>query len=345
MLRQRLCHNMLMLKRKRSKWLLIWYPVIGIALVNLVLQLIVFSQQTQALGRANWMIFAAALYVQFISYVVLVPAMQSFYAEAGIRLGFKRTLQLVVAGIGLGKVMPGGDYLFWRKMLRREPDGVGVTTQYTILYYSFIVPALIVVFVAFEIICLTLYNARLDPSLAGKFILIPVIFTATIVVVGVFYKFFHMRERIRAVASRHLGSAVISPWNIIRQRKISRATLAKFACGSLASWIIEGVTLYFCLRAMGQNPPPELAVFAFAFSRLFTLLPLFPGGVGETETAVTLFFAAYGYPVGSVLTATVIFRLITFWVPITAAAIIYAVFSAHTRAGRHKPKNGERTTT
>lgn len=99
---------------------------------------------------------------------------------------------------------------------------------------------------------------------------------------------------------------------------------------SLTLWTVAGhanlfVLLVICLRAVGIDRSvlglaPILA--AFAFGRLVTAVPLTPGGLGVMEVGLVGALGAVGQaPEAEVVAAVLLFRFLTFAVPLPLGAI------------------------
>ena len=83
------------------------------------------------------------------------------------------------------------------------------------------------------------------------------------------------------------------------------------------------------LRVMGVSDDEVgwaevLAVFAFA--RLLTAIPLTPGGVGVVELALITGLTRAGGDAAQVVAAVLLFRLLTYVLPIVLGAFTYVVW-------------------
>jgi uncharacterized protein (TIRG00374 family) len=96
------------------------------------------------------------------------------------------------------------------------------------------------------------------------------------------------------------------------------------------------LVLLACLRVMGVSEQEAgwaevLAVFSFA--RLVTAIPLTPGGVGIVELALIGGISAAGGERAEVVAAVLIYRLLTYVVPIVFGAITY-LYWRHNKSWR-----------
>ncbi len=97
---------------------------------------------------------------------------------------------------------------------------------------------------------------------------------------------------------------------------------AATAASNLALWLV----LLASIRGMGLSQaqlPWQTSLAAFAFVRLLTVLPITPGGAGVTELGlVGILAAGAGHKAAGQITAAVLlYRAVTYLVPIPAGAI------------------------
>jgi len=84
------------------------------------------------------------------------------------------------------------------------------------------------------------------------------------------------------------------------------------------------------------------ALAVFAFARLLTAIPFTPGGLGVIELALITGLAAAGGPRASVAAAVLIFRALTYVLPIPIGLATY-VFWQRNRSWRREPNSAPRT--
>src|SRR5262245_40723517 len=108
---------------KRWNWKVLWYPIAGVVLVDLLYQALLAWRLAGKLADANPAFLSLAVLNQLAMYVVLVPAMQVFFAAAKISLSWRRTFGLLATGLAFARIVPLGEYLVWRTGLRKERGG------------------------------------------------------------------------------------------------------------------------------------------------------------------------------------------------------------------------------
>jgi uncharacterized protein (TIRG00374 family) len=101
--------------------------------------------------------------------------------------------------------------------------------------------------------------------------------------------------------------------------------LAEGIGGALMLTVIYVLCLAACIRALGGSLPiASIAVVYLTSSALGSLAPT-PGGLGAVEIALSAGLTAVGLDNATALSSVLLFRLLTFWLPVPAgwAAFIY----------------------
>lgn len=83
------------------------------------------------------------------------------------------------------------------------------------------------------------------------------------------------------------------------------------------------VTLAFSFLTFGQLPPISVLTFAYALSMISGWVTLSPAGLGAAEATLLLVFLGFGLDPAQSIGAVLVFRFISFWIPIPAGAISY----------------------
>ena len=108
---------------------------------------------------------------------------------------------------------------------------------------------------------------------------------------------------------------------------------------SAASWRISAMPAraatrrgfdYFALlcslHAVGADPRPSLVLLAYVAAELLALLPFTPGGLGFVEAGLVGTLTVSGVSASDALSATLLYRIVAYWLPLPAGAIAYLVF-------------------
>jgi hypothetical protein len=79
-------------------------------------------------------------------------------------------------------------------------------------------------------------------------------------------------------------------------------------------------------RFVGANPHPSLVLLAYTSAELLALVPFTPGGLGFVEAGLAGTLTLAGVPGGDALAATLLYRLVSYWLPLPAGGVAYALF-------------------
>lgn len=88
--------------------------------------------------------------------------------------------------------------------------------------------------------------------------------------------------------------------------------------GNLLLTLGYGVALYASVAAVGAEIPIATATLIYVSGNAVGSIVPTPGGLGAVEAALTAGLTAAGVPAGEAFSAVILFRLITFWLPIPA---------------------------
>jgi uncharacterized protein (TIRG00374 family) len=158
-------------------------------------------------------------------------------------------------------------------------------------------------------------------------------------------------ERAVSALRRPFGGGPVTGWDRATTKFRARTMLLLHArwhwitLATLVSHLSLFALLLLCLRFVGVSADQvslaeALAVFAFA--RLLTAIPFTPGGLGVIELALITGLAAAGGARAEVAAAVLIFRALTYVLPIPIGLATY-VFWRRNRSWRRAPNSAPRT--
>ena len=157
--------------------------------------------------------------------------------------------------------------------------------------------------------------------------------------------------RVASAVIRPLGRPPVSGWDRATMRFRDRTVLllrARWHWVTLAT-VVSHLSLFavllVALRAVGVDPGAVSAVEAlavFAFARLLTAIPFTPGGLGVIELALITGLAAAGGDRPLVAAAVLVFRGLTYVLPIPLGLATW-LFWLRNRSWRRAPGAAPRT--
>jgi uncharacterized protein (TIRG00374 family) len=157
--------------------------------------------------------------------------------------------------------------------------------------------------------------------------------------------------RAASALRRPLGRSPVQGWDRAttkfrdRTALLLRARWHWITLATLVSHVSLFLLLLLALRFVGVDAgqvswAEVLAVFAFA--RLLTAIPLTPGGLGVVELALITGLSASGGPRAMVAAAVLVFRALSYVLPIPLGLLTYLVWQRN-RSWRRAPNSAPRT--
>jgi uncharacterized protein (TIRG00374 family) len=126
-----------------------------------------------------------------------------------------------------------------------------------------------------------------------------------------------------------LAQELLADRNFIRTTLGERWRTAVLAAAANTGF--DYLALLCALRAVGANPRPSLVLLAYTATELLALIPFTPGGLGFVEAGLVGTLTLSGIPGPDALTATLLYRLVAFWLPIPAGGVAYILFRSRYR--------------
>lgn len=97
------------------------------------------------------------------------------------------------------------------------------------------------------------------------------------------------------------------------------------------TFLLDATTIWVATRALGVTASPGGIFTSFMVSTLFRTIGIMPGGLGTFETASVMSLKSIGLPLSVGLSATLLFRGLSFWLPMIPGLIC----SRHLLAKQH----------
>lgn len=139
----------------------------------------------------------------------------------------------------------------------------------------------------------------------------------------------HLIDRIAARFGRLDTSRRPRADRLVEARDLIRGHLADrwywVALASLGKWGFDYLALVFAVRGAGHDDTSSVLLLAFVTAALLGRIPVTPGGLGFVEAGLAGTLVMAGVSTGDAATATLAYRLISYWLPIPLGAVAYGV--------------------
>jgi glycosyltransferase 2 family protein len=285
--------------------------VASVAAVYLLAGELASASLGSVLHHADWRWGAVALLLSAATYAAAALSLSGFVAE---RLDFVRTLLVQLAGSFVTLVTPaavGGAALNVRYLQRRKiPAAVAVASVGVSQVVAFVLHILLLV--VFAAIAGTGTTSPIRPPTWAYFVV-----AGLVVLAGVVLAVPAGRRLVRARLSPTFGQVLPQLLDVAqRPRK-----LAEGIGGALLLSLAYILCLSSCVAAFGRSVPFAKIGFVYLTgAALGSIIPT-PGGLGAVEAALTAGLTAAGVPGAVAVSAVLLFRLLTFWLPVPAGYV------------------------
>jgi uncharacterized protein (TIRG00374 family) len=95
--------------------------------------------------------------------------------------------------------------------------------------------------------------------------------------------------------------------------------------------MFDYAALVAALAAFGVHARPSEVLLAFVVAQALAMVPITPGGLGFVESGLSALLVVIGVPVDVAVVATLLYRLVSFWLPIPVGVLAWAGWRFHTR--------------
>jgi uncharacterized protein (TIRG00374 family) len=140
----------------------------------------------------------------------------------------------------------------------------------------------------------------------------------------------HILQGVRNRARRRRTPIANMPATLIYERDLIRSVIGRrwweallFAAGN---WLFDLGALLAALGATGAKPHASLVLIAYVVAALLGMIPFTPGGLGFVEVGLAATLQLAGISAADALLATLAYRLVSYWLPIPAGVVAYALF-------------------
>ena len=276
---------------------------LGVSLVILAVMLyfVGIDQVISALKVAKLEYVAIAIAMQVFTYYLYTLRWKILNGVAGIDAGIKNLLPMVLVGLAVNNITPsgrGGGEPVRAYILSREKNYPMEETFATVVADRALDTFPFVVLAVLTIIGMTLtFNFRFYKKNSDE-----------------------LEEKIHGVISGFQDTMKM----VISNKKVLYYALPL----SFVIWIFEILRVYFVFLAFGASVNPVVIGEVFILACLAGMIPLLPGGLGAVDGIMIIFYSAAGITASISAAATVIERLISFWMTTIIGMVILPYYGS-----------------
>lgn len=255
--------------------------------------------------------------------------------EHNTNLSLKELFQTSIVMLFLNQTIPsvglsGGTFLL--KLLRRK--GVSTEGSVFLVLADLLIHYISMIFFAGLVITLVLFL-----HLPHSYLSILIIGIVAYIILGIFITIAGERKTQVYILSKtkHLGfigrffqkyESLIDP-KFSDEKKLLK-TLTSDRAITLQAVIYDNLlvvcdifTIYALFLGLGISINPVPVITGYILTQIITLLPISPGSLVVYEGGMSFFFKQLGVPLESAITVTLLYRCLSFWLPIPLGYLFY----------------------
>ena len=320
---------------------------LGISILILVVMLyfVGIDNVINALKIADSKFIVLAIVVQFITFFLYTIRWKILNDIAGIDVKTIKLLPMVLVGLAINNITPSGRgggepvraYILSREEgYPMEETFASVVADRALDTFPFIILAIL------TIIGMTLYF-DLKPWLIGLMVAAVVVIVLVLVllvymsvnpafgsrvegwIVSLSRRFYKKNsEKLENKIHDVIDGFQNTMSMLIHNRKVLYQALPL----SFLIWVFEIFRVYLVFRAFGANVSPIIIGEVFILASLAGMIPLLPGGLGAVDGIMIIFYSTAGISSSIAAAATVIERLISFWLPTILGMVILPYYGS-----------------
>lgn len=305
--------------------------VISVLILLGMLYFVGIDQVIAALKMANLYLIALAIGVQVCTYFLYTFRWKILNKIAGMDVSFKKLFPMLLVGLAVNNITPSGRgggepvraYLLYRDKEEYTFDETfaAVVADRALDTFPFVLLAAITIssmalFFDFELWLLAVMVLSVIVILAILFAIIYMCINPSfgnrvegwiLAIVRRFYK------KNSESVENSIHDAIVGFQHTMIVLMSNKKGLAYTLTISFVIWALEILRVYLVFSAFGANVSLIVIGEVFIVSCLVGMIPLLPGGLGTVDGLMILLYSAAGISASVSAAATVIERLISFW--------------------------------
>ncbi len=321
------------------------FLVLGLLIMAIMLYFIGIDEVLSALALSNLWLVLLAIIVQVFTYYLYTLRWYLINKTANIDLGVKKLLPMVMVGLAVNNMTPSGRgggepvraYLLSKNREYHFQDTFAtVVADRTLDTFPFI---LLAIFTIFGII----FNFSLDIVWIAILILCVIAILAIVVIIvymsineafgerliGWIIKLVRKFYKNNSESLENQIVDIVHGFQNTMNDLIRDKTVLYYALPlSFVIWGFEILRVYLVFLAFGANISPIVIGEVFIIASLVGMVPLLPGGLGAVDGIMIVFYSSAGITASISAAATVIERLISFWMATIIGFLFLPMYGA-----------------
>jgi uncharacterized protein (TIRG00374 family) len=328
--------EMPLLTTKRIVQTLILIAVLLVGIYFLFPKLVGFGDALGKLDDADPVWIGVAVGFNVLAYATYIALFKAVVGGDALRLKWIETYEINMAGVAASLLFSAGGaggvaLTYWalRKAGMARRDVARRMVAFVSLHYAFYPLALIV-------FGLLLRTGVVNGEDSVELTIVPAAAAGLLLILGVLVALIppDLERRVARYtdnekAHSFVASAAKFPATLAEGFRFALSLFAHPKRGGLALigaagfWAASIGVLWASFHALGVHVPLAVVVQGYFLGMVANLFPLAPAGVGAVDAGMIGAFVLFGLPEETVFPAILVFRLISFWMPIPPGVVAF----------------------
>lgn len=276
-----------------------------------------------------------AVFAQVLTYLIYALVLTLLVKDKPGATGFFLLVKLSIVIMFVNEVLPtggiSGDGYIFNQLVKRKVSRYNAFTAMvleSISYYAAIIIFLLIFYIWY------LNAGTHDNILITYTVILGFVFYALLFVLILIFsngrnisfamhkleKFGFIKRFIKRASLMSLQNENEGTFRMLGRKK--KAILQSIAL-QLAIIMSDVITVFALIKGFHVAMPFPVIAFGLLLSLVIGALPISPGSLIVYESAMTYFFTKLGAPVHAALIITLLYRFLTFWLPIPLGLLVY----------------------
>ena len=312
---------------------------ISIGILLIMLWFVGIDQVIAALENANLYIVALAVLTQIFTYFLYALRWQILNKLADMDVSISKLLPIVLVGLAVNNITPSGrgggepvrayilseqeDYHFEDTLATVVADRALDTFPFVVLsiltiasmalffdFDTWLLVLMVLAVIAIVIILIVLIYMCINPKFGEK---------VDGWIIGLVRRFY---KKDTVELENQIHSAISGFQNTMKMLISNKKVLYYTVPLSFLIWVFEIIRVYLVFLSFGTSVNIIVIGEVFIVACLVGMIPLLPGGLGAIDGIMIIFYSAAGITYSVSAAATVLERLISFWMATIIGLII-----------------------
>lgn len=323
----------------------IFFLGISILILAIMLWFVGIDQVIEALKDANLVIIGLAVLTQIFTYFLYSLRWQILNKLVDMDVSIKKLIPIVLVGLAVNNITPsgrGGGEPVRAYVLAKEENYKMEDTFATVVADRALDTFPFVVLAALTIAAMALYF-DFDLWLLIVMVVAVIVIVAILImliymcinpgfgkrvegwIIGLVRRFYKKNSE---ELEQNIHNAIFGFQETMKLLISNKKVLYYTIPLSFIIWIFEIIRVYLVFLAFGANVNLIVIGEVFIVASLVGMIPLLPGGLGAVDGMMIIFYSAAGIPSSISAAATVIERLISFWMTTIVGLIILPYYGS-----------------